>query len=157
MAEPASAETASTETAPKRNWLLPVLAGVVLLALALLALFREPLELDPNTPEGTVQAFLQAVSDGDFATAHGLLSAEIRGKCDVSDIFIDEGDFSATLGSVEEVGDSVRIDVTLRFPNTGGLGGGYSYSPGPYTLDMEDGAWVISDVPWPYFYYDCSI
>lgn len=143
----------------KRNWLVPAIGGAVLLALTLIALIREPVTLDSESPEGTVQTFLQAISDEDFETAHGQLSADLRDECTTADIAV-EGPyeaFTATLGDVEDLGERTLVHVSIRTGTEAGFGStGYAFEPGPYSLELEDGAWVITDVTWPYFYYACS-
>ena len=59
-----------------RGWLVPVGAAVLIVSLVAVALVREPAQLDPNTPEGTVQVYLQALSDGDYEGAFAVLDPE---------------------------------------------------------------------------------
>ena len=59
-----------------RGWLVPVGAAVLIVALVAVALVREPAQLDPNTPEGTVQVYLQAISDGDYEGAFAVLDPD---------------------------------------------------------------------------------
>lgn len=148
----------SEEKAPKK-WLVPAIAGLVLLTLTLIALFREPVELDPNTPEGTVQTFLQAIADEDYELAHDQLAAEQQEDCEVADIARagPYESFSATLGDVEQFGEETIVHVTMRMGTDGGLGSGYSFDPGPYRLESEGTDWKITEVGWPYFLFECSL
>ena len=65
-----------------RGWLVPVGAAVLIVSLVAVALVREPAQLDPNTPEGTVQVYLQALSDGDYEGAFAVLDPEFYEGCD---------------------------------------------------------------------------
>ncbi|TDI55747.1 MAG: hypothetical protein E2O96_04660, partial [Acidobacteria bacterium] len=60
----------------KARWLWPLGIGLTVVALAIVALVREPVQLDPSTPEGTVQEYLQAISDEDYNKAFELLDPE---------------------------------------------------------------------------------
>ncbi|MEX1037306.1 MAG: hypothetical protein WDZ96_00455 [Acidimicrobiia bacterium] len=148
----------SEEGSNKRKWVFPVVAGTFLLVLTLLALFREPVVLDRDTPEGTVQVFLQAIADNDFATARDQLSTGLQEECSTADI-AGAGPyetFTATLGDVEEFGDETLVDVSLRLGNGSRLDS-YTFDPGPYRLQRESGRWGITKVPWPYFFFECGL
>lgn len=147
------------EEAPdQRKWVFPVVAGIILVALTLIALFREPLVLDTATPEGTVQAFLQAIADDDFETAHDQLSPGLQEECSTADISSagPYEEFNATLGDVEEFEDETIVHVSLRLGNGSSLDG-YTFDPGPYRLRQESGDWGITEVAWPYFFYECGL
>ncbi|REK26268.1 MAG: hypothetical protein DWQ40_00105 [Actinobacteria bacterium] len=143
----------------RRRWVFPALVGVVLLVLTLIALFREPVQFDANTPEGTVQGYLQAIADQDWEEAHAHLSEALQDECTTADMARNGpyGSFTATLGDVEELGQRTLVNVTIREGTDGGFGaGGYTFDPGPFALEQESGSWVITQVTWPYFYYACS-
>jgi hypothetical protein len=148
----------SEEGPNQRKWVLPVVAGSVLLVLTLIALFREPVVLDRATPEGTVQAFLQAILDNDFETAHDQLSPGLQEECSTADISsaAPYENFTATLGEVEEFGDETIVHVTLRLGDGSSIEG-YGFDPGPFRLRQESGTWGISEVAWPYFYFECGL
>ena len=59
-------------------WVLPGLGVLAVIALVAAGLLRETPELDPSTPEGTVQAYLEAVFAGDEEAA----SQYTEGECD---------------------------------------------------------------------------
>lgn len=138
----------------KRNWTLPiiVLAGVV--ALAVVALVREPITLDPDTPEGTVQAYLQAISDENYEAALSHMTADLQQNCapeDIADnVYYDS--FSATLGGVNDVGSVIVVDVSINQSDSG-IGSGYFEG---IEVAEEDGGYAISGDPWPYFTYSCD-
>lgn len=148
----------SEENASQRKWLFPVVAGTILLALTLIALFREPVVLEGDTPEGTVQAFLQAIADEDLESARSYLSPGLQEECTATDI-ASAGpyeSFTATLGRVEELGDETLVFVSLRLGIDSSLDS-YSFDPGPYRLQREAGVWGIAEVAWPYFFFECDL
>ncbi|CAN5770743.1 hypothetical protein BH23ACT4_BH23ACT4_11630 [soil metagenome] len=147
----------SVEGSRQRKWIFPVAAGTILLALALIALFREPVVLDSATPEGTVQAFLQAIADNDYDKARDQLSPDLKEECSSADIARAGPfeSFTATLGDVNEFGEETLVHITIR---EGGSGlDTYTYDPGPYRLQMESGRWGITEASWPYFFYECAL
>jgi hypothetical protein len=119
--------------------------GVAVIALVVIALVREPVVLHPDSPEGTVQEYLQAISDEDYVKALSLLNPDEFENCDISDLARNAPDdpFTATL------------NVTLRF-GSGGLFGGTWEQYETFFLTSSDGFWWISDDPWPYFTWNCK-
>lgn len=157
LARPARMKTMSEETTKQRKWVFPVVAGAVLLLLTLIALFREPVILDSDTPEGTVQAFLQAIADEDFEAARSYLSTGLREECTATDIASGgpHEPFTATLGRVEDLGDEALVYVSVRLGIDSSLDA-YTFDPGPYRLKQESGQWGITEVAWPYFFFECD-
>lgn len=148
----------SEEGSHQRKWVFPVVAGAILLVLTLIALFREPVVLDSASPEGTVQAFLQAIADHDFEGAHDQLSPGLQEECSTADI-ASAGpyeSFTATLGDVEEFGDETIVHVSLRLGDGSSLDG-YIFDPGPYRLQQDSGLWGITEIAWPHFYFECGL
>jgi len=156
----------------RARWLLPLGIGVAVIALVVIALVREPVLLDPDSPEGTVQVYLQAISDEDYDKALALLNPDEFENCDISDLARNapNGPFTATLGVSDEegrlrrveeeesplpTGDLIAVNVTLRF-GSGGLFGGTWEQYETFFLTSSDGFWWISDDPWPYFTWDCK-
>lgn len=135
-----------------------MVAGSILLVLTLIALFREPVVLDEATPAGTVQAFLQAIAANDFDAAHDQLSPSLQEECSTADI-ASAGpyeNFTATLGDVEEFEGETIVQVSLRLGDGSSLDG-YTFDPGPYRLQRESGEWGITEIAWPYFYFECGL
>lgn len=158
----------------RARWLWPLGIGLGVVALVIVALARQPVQLDPSTAEGTVQAYLQAISDEDYNKAFETLDPEGFEGCSTSDLARNapRGAFTATLGFSEDadelrpigtVGgsppspDLVAVDVTLRFGNGGVFGGSWDQYE-TFFLIPEDGLWLITDDPdpWPYFTWDCK-
>jgi hypothetical protein len=140
-------------------WLLPTGIGLLVLVLVVVALLREPVQLDPGTPDGTVQEYLQAISDDDFETAFELLHPDEFDGCVPSDIQRHLGDqpFTASLESdVEPMDDRdlTIVNVRIRFGTEGPFGSGWETFES-FELVSEDGMWWITGEPWPHFFFAC--
>lgn len=145
--------------ARKRSWLIPTIGLAIVAVLTVIALLREPVTLDPDTPEGTVQTYLQAISDQDYDAAFDLLSSDTAAGCEPVDISTNRfySSFTATLGNVEEVGDYYLVEVSIREGSDSGfVDAGPGYFPEPFRIELEEGEWVIAGDPWPYFTYSCD-
>ena len=144
------------EGAQKRKWTIPAIALAVIVVLSVVALTREPVSLDPSTPEGVVQQYLQAISDEDYVTALSYNSEEILADCSASDIATNNyyDTFNAVLGDVTEIGDRVTVEASIQ-------SGSAALDPGrdgyyeQFVLIRENGEWVLTEDPWPYFTYGC--
>jgi hypothetical protein len=161
------------------GWLLPVGLAVVVISLVTIALTRGPVSLDPDTPEGTVQEYLQAINDRRWDDAIAVIHDDWRGFCQGSDLqAFASGDFSAALGTpsglggfssppqlgpITEVGptqatipeDTTRVDVTISHHDGGGLGSSWEEHVA-FELSFDGDFWWIVGDPWPYFVFNCS-
>ncbi len=122
--------------------LLAVLAGVV-------AANRTAPDLDPKTPEGVVQAYLQAVFDGDYPVAAAQLSP--RSGCDVSDVASAYAPQSARVVLDRSVVEGDQAVVTVDVTEGSGDGpfesSGYTHKE-RITVQRESGVWMITGSPW---------
>ena len=141
-----------------RGWLVPVGAAVLIVALVAVVLVREPAQFDPSTPEGTVQEYLQAISDGDYERAFAVLDPEFYEGCDPSSLAIYcQDNFTARIEGGRKPDDSdtafVRVSMTFR---DGGPFGSQWTDHQSFTVIRQDDSWRITgeDV-WPYFAWDC--
>jgi hypothetical protein len=149
-----------SQGASTRSWWLFGAVAVAVGVLLIIALNREPVELDPNTPEGTVQNYLQAVSDGDYKGAFNLIDPSSTEGCSPADLAAGAPSepFAATLGDVttEDNWASVRVSIRegVREPGPFGPGvGGYTEF---FELGNETGQWMITGHAWPYFEFRCD-
>lgn len=141
------------------SWLLPAGIGLLVLVLVVVALVRDPVQLDPGTPEGTVQEYLQAISEDDFETAFELLHPEEFEGCVPGDIERHVGDrqFTASLESdAQPIGDRdmTVVNVRIRFGTDGPFGSGWETFES-FELIHEDNFWWITGEPWPHFFFAC--
>ncbi len=119
----------------------------MVVALVTAGVLRKTPELDPSTPEGTVQAYLQAVFAGDKDAAAALT----EGECDTnlgpgSDV---EG-VSASLESVEGDETQATVVVNMSQPSNDPFGGLSEWQEW-FNLLNHDGTWLIQQPVWPYY------
>jgi len=128
--------------------LLAVVAGVVVANRATPA-------LDPDTPQGVVQEYLQAVLDGDYPAAADLLSSS--SGCDVSDVgaAYTPGSARIVLERTTVDGDHAVVTVAVTEGSGDDLFGasGYSHSE-RITVERDGGVWKITGSPW--LLYPCN-
>jgi hypothetical protein len=136
------------------GWILPTVAVVVVIALVAVGLSREPAELDPDSPEGAVQAYIQALSAGDFDEAATYWATD--GCLPPSNVpTAGAPDVSASLVSVDDNDRQATVVVRLTENSTDPLSGLYEYEEW-FMLVNEDGAWKISQPSWPYYDQMCE-
>ena len=138
-----------------------VAVGIVALvtitaAVVLLLGSREPASLPADSPEGVVQRHLAAFEDGDFETAHGFFSSEVRAEMDVEayeqltrdyGMFPTDASRRVLFDRTETDGDRATVHLTVEEYHGGGaFGGGDTYrSPREIRMVREDGAWRIDE------------
>ena len=88
-----------------------VLALAVAVAAIVTSLRPSP-QLDPNTPEGMVQAFFQAVEAENWEGLRALLSAPLQEECEASELaqFRDDID-RAVIARVDSAGADTIVEV----------------------------------------------
>ena len=148
------------------RFLLGIVVGSIALVLAgIAAVFfvgrpRPAQTLDPNSPAGVVQAYVEAVRAGDRDRAYDLLSRSAR--TDVRREAYRER-FPTTAGSgdtgtriiiepISETGDAAEVKVTIsRFAaRTDPFSSGTYHRDLTVRLVREDGAWRINQPAEPY-------
>lgn len=134
------------------NRVLTIFVGaVVFLAVVagLVVANRHVPALDPHTPEGVVQQYLQAVIAGDYPVAAELLSPS--SGCDVSDLAeaYTPGSARVVLDHTAVEGDHavVTVDVTEDSGDGPFVSSGFSHTE-RITVQREGGAWKITGSPW---------
>jgi hypothetical protein len=136
------------------GWLFPVAGVVGVVALVAIGLAREPAELDPESPEGTVQLYIEALVDGDFDTAVTYLADD---GCIPTSIIPTGGapDVSAALVNVD--GNDTAATVTVRLIGTSAdpVSGTYEYQEW-FSLIKQDDRWRIRQPTWPYYDLPCE-
>jgi hypothetical protein len=141
-----------------KRWWFGIAAVGLVAALAFVALAREPVLLDSDTPEGVVQRYLQAVSDSDYEMAFGYLDPEYYEGCDSTALArsAPEEPFTASIEDGEKTStDHPLVPVTLHFGTGGGPFGSGWTTYEQFELVKVSGAWLITNEVWPYFSWDC--
>lgn len=145
----------------RANWFIGGGIGLLVVVLVIVALVRDPVQLDPSSPEGTVQEYLQAMSDEDYERAFELLEPQTFEGCVPSDLarYAPSEPFTASLEDpASEPGpgeDRVFVNVRMRFGTDGMFGSGWE-SWESFELVSDDGFWWITGEPWPHFIWECE-
>lgn len=136
---------------------LALVVGVVLVvAVAVAAIvtsLRPSPQLDPATPEGTVQAFFQAVEADDWNGVLTLLSSELQEDCEASELaqFRDDVD-RAVISDVEAAGSETIVEVRVTRVVIDDPLNPYSYDDTfHFVLAQEAGRPVVVELPWQFF------
>ena len=132
---------------------LVVVVVVLAVVAGLVVVNRSAPPLDPESPEGVVQQFLQAVVDEDHTAAVALVASSAG--CEVSDIASarpDSESLNVVLAGVRIEGDRAVVKLDVTEGSGGDLFGssGYTYSE-RIVLKRRDGAWRIASSPWLLF------
>lgn len=136
--------------------LLITVVALVLLAVigAVVSALRPTQQLEPGSPEASVQAYVSAVFSGDNAAAIELLDPD--GPCTITDL--QQADYRAPTARVvlrerTVTGERATVQVEMIRSNSATLGGSEWAEDQTFTLRKSaDHGWVISDEsPWPMF------
>ena len=138
------------------RWLLGVMAGVlglIVLALVVALTAGGETDLDADTPGGTVQTYLRAVAESDADAAWALFGSELQDRCSLASVRdalrYGPRDFRAQLGEVIERAETTDVSVSITERYGGGLFGNESTFEQVFPLTQEDGAWRLTEAPWP--------
>ena len=134
------------------NRVLAIFVGAVVLLAVIAGVFvanRASPDLNPGTPEGVVQEYLQAVFAGDYPVAADLLSPS--SGCHASDLAAGYVPESARIVLDHSAVNGDHAVVTVNV--TEGTGGGPFDSPGyshteRITVQRDGGVWKITGSPW---------
>jgi hypothetical protein len=142
----------------KANVVLAAAVGVIFVIAAVaaaIAVGRDPVILDPGSPEATVQAYLVAMADGDYGAAFDQLAED--SDCGFEDFAFEyrQGSLEAVLTHTEVDGAEavVSVEVTDRYGEGPFDSSGYSHTE-TLLLRNEGGEWRLTGSPWPLYY--CS-
>ena len=128
---------------------LAVAVGVAAIATSL----RPDPQLDPDTPEGTVQAFFQAIESDDWDGLRALLATPLQAKCDAVELaeFRDDVD-RAVITTVEQVGSETLVEVSASRVVVDDPLNPYSYEDTFRFLVAQEGdRLAISELPGPFY------
>jgi hypothetical protein len=144
--------------ASRPNLVLALVVGgalVVAVVAAVVASGRSEVDLEPGTPQATVQAYLRAVLDGDVAA---LDSLEPETECQAGDItgaFIPES-ARVVLTEAEIDGAQATVQVEVTESSSGSPFGVDEFThEETFALERSgSGEWRIVGAPWPL--YSCE-
>ncbi len=115
----------------------------------------EPATLSADTPEGTVQRYLQAITDRDYEAAHALLALSVATACPLDDFrqgvrWYEDREFTARLGGSRVVGGETEVTVRISERSTPPpFGTGESLHAQRYRLLETDAGWRLAAVGFP--------
>jgi hypothetical protein len=132
---------------------LVVIGGVavVLIAVAIVVAVQPPQQFDPDTPEGTVQAYFQAILDWDEDRALSYLDENLLTDCSRYELrhFTPDG-VRVVIAKTEIDGDEARVEVVITETwGKGPFGGGSQTFDETIVMTRSDGTWLITRTPWP--------
>ncbi|MFM1778400.1 MAG: hypothetical protein RL741_1018 [Actinomycetota bacterium] len=131
-----------------------VVAAISIVALIAVLAFKETTpQLDANTPEGTVQQYLQSVTTRDFDSAITYLAIDTKCKIEDFDQAYFQDSIRISLSDTSITGDSASVKVSIENSNGDPFGGAYTESQA-FRLTKSDSGWKISGIPWPT--YQCG-
>jgi hypothetical protein len=136
---------------------LGLIVGVVLVvAVAAAAIFtslRPSPQLDPNTPEGAVQAFFQGVEADDWEGVRALLTSSLQAQCQPSELanFHDDID-RAVIADVQTAGAETIVEVQASRVVVDDPLNPYTYDDTfRFVLVDEAGRLAVSELPYQFF------
>ena len=131
-----------------------VIAAITIVALIVVLAVKNPAtQLDKDSPEGTVQQYLGAVTDRDFTQALTFLATD--SKCTVEDFdraYIQES-LRIGLSDVTSSTNTATVKVKVEYSNGDPFGGTYGDTQ-TFRLTKDDSGWKITGIPWPT--YECG-
>lgn len=128
-----------------------VVAILVVAAIIVVLTGDRVVELDPSTPEGVVQQYMNHVLDDDENEAMALLTVDPDGCTQMrAEVSFDREAVRIVLGDIDVSGDDADVDVTLT-RSSGDPLDNYEWTEDlTFDLVRTDGAWKIDEVPWPF-------
>jgi hypothetical protein len=139
----------------RANRVLAIVVAVISIValIAVLAVKETTPQLDANTPEGTVQQYLQSVTARDFDSAITYLASDTKCKLEDFDQAYLQDSIRISLSDTTITGDSASVKVSIENSNGDPFGGSYAESQ-TFRLTKSDSGWKISGIPWPT--YQCG-
>ena len=125
----------------------------VLVAVAVAFTFIRSPQLDPATPEGVVQRYLQAVIEGRRAEARSYLSDRLQRECD-SRFPRHLSHDAYRIEWMETVVDGSGAEVEVLVAEHRGIFDSYHEFDAFFSLQLSGAEWRITDQEWPW--YGCS-
>jgi hypothetical protein len=137
----------------KLGLIIGSIAAVSLIAVVVAALSDEPVVLDPETPEGVVQAYVTAVADEDWAEVRSYLSADLADRCDLSELALGRVDEISRV-SIDDVsidGDVAVVQVVITHASADDPLSTSTWDEDATFVLVDEGGWIFDEMSWPYF------
>jgi hypothetical protein len=130
-----------------------VVVVIVVAAAAIVTSLRPSPQLDPSTPEGTVQVFFQAVEADDWEGVRALLSSSLQDQCQSSELSQFRDDIGrAVIVDVDPIGSETIVEVRASRVVVDDPLNPYSYDDTfRFVLVQEGGRLAVSELPWQFF------
>lgn len=144
-------ETIRTRS-PERPLIVAATVVAVLVVAAVVVVLTGPRvsDLDPDSPEGVVQRYVQAAIDGDEDLMADLVVYGADDCTPVPSGIVGDESIRITLGDVRVAGDDADVHITVTRSGGGPLDP-YEWSDDlTFDLARVDGAWLIERAPWPF-------
>ena len=132
---------------------LVVVAISIVAFIAVLAVKETTPQLDSNTPEGTVQQYLQSVTARDFDSAITYLATDTKCKIEDFDQAFIQDSVRISLSDTSITSDSALVKVSIENSSSDPFGSSYAEAQ-TFRLTKSDTGWKISGIPWPT--YQCG-
>ncbi len=131
--------------------ILSVIAALVVIAVVVVFTRGAPEQLDPSTPQGTVQQYVTAVIDGDKSAAAEHLSPTWLDDCDPLNYGQETAQLRVSLISTTESDASATVEVNISYgPGNGPFGvSDYDYDDS-FRLEKTGSDWQITVAPWEF-------
>ena len=133
-------------------WAAAALGLLVLVAVAFT--FVPSPQLDPATPEGVVQRYLQAVVEGRRTEARSYLSDRLQRECEPGfPRYTSRDAYRIELTESVVEGSTAEVEVLVTEQDVEIFDYHHEFSAS-YSLVSSEGGWRITDQEWPW--YACS-
>lgn len=143
------------------RFLLVILAGIAVLAVAAIALFfirqQDQSYVPDDTPQGVVRNYILALQNEDFERAYAYLS-EVENKPSLeafqATFLTERADANSAvvqIGEARQSGATTIVEVTLVYASRGPF---FESSRQPMNATLEQdpaGAWKITSMPYPFW------
>jgi len=125
--------------------------SVVLIGVAIVVAVQPPQEFDPGTPEGTAQAYYQAILDGDEDLALSYVDEDLVADCSIHELrYVTPDNARVVIEKTEIDGNNASVDVVITETwGEGPFGGGSDTFDETLFMTRSNDAWMISRMPWP--------
>lgn len=153
MNQQADSKTVVANNGGRRLALIVAVILIVAVVGAAIVNSLRPLQpLDPDSPEGVVQAFLVAIDEERFESAYQLLSAGAQADCTAADLAIEQSDMGrVVVDDVTEFGDETLVVLDATVMEVDPIDP-YTYETTlEFTLIDEGSAMKIDRLPYPFF------